>query len=38
MKLLGANNIIITPIVEQEGKVEEDALAKQIEKKRFSLA
>ncbi|MCC6397435.1 MAG: ABC transporter permease [Bacteroidetes bacterium] len=37
MKLLGANNIIITPIVEQEeGKVEEDALAKQIEKKRFS--
>ena len=37
MKLLGANNIIITPIVEQEeGKVEEDALAKQTEKKRFS--
>jgi putative ABC transport system permease protein len=37
MKLLGANNIIITPIVEQEeGKVEEDGQAKQGEKKRFS--
>jgi putative ABC transport system permease protein len=37
MKLLGANNIIITPIVEQEeGKVEEDELAKKTEKKRFS--
>jgi putative ABC transport system permease protein len=37
MKLLGANNIIITPIVEQEeGKVEEDDLAKKTEKKRFS--
>jgi putative ABC transport system permease protein len=37
MKLLGANNIIITPIVEQEeGKIEEDVLAKKTEKKRFS--
>jgi len=37
MKLLGANNIIITPIVEQEeGKVAEDDLQKQTEKKRFS--
>jgi putative ABC transport system permease protein len=37
MKLLGANNIIITPVVEQEeGKVEEDDLAKKTEKKRFS--
>ena len=37
MKLLGANNIIITPIVEQEeGKVEEDQLQKKTEKKRFS--
>ena len=37
MKLLGANNIIITPIIEQEeGKVEEDELAKKTEKKRFS--
>jgi putative ABC transport system permease protein len=37
MKLLGANNIIITPIVEQqEGKVEEDSRSKQDEKKRFS--
>ncbi|MEK6756837.1 MAG: ABC transporter permease [Bacteroidota bacterium] len=37
MKLLGANNIIITPIVEQEeGKVAEDELAKKTEKKRFS--
>ncbi|MEW6511220.1 MAG: ABC transporter permease [Bacteroidota bacterium] len=36
MKLLGTNNIIITPIVEQEeGKVEED-LTKKTEKKRFS--
>lgn len=37
MKLLGTNNIIITPIVEQEeGKVGEDDLAKRTEKKRFS--
>ncbi len=37
MKLLGANNIIITPIVEQEeGKVAEDDLQKKTEKKRFS--
>ena len=37
MKLLGTNNIIITPIVEQEeGKVTEDDLAKKTEKKRFS--
>ena len=37
MKLLGANNIIITPIVEQEeGKVAEDELQKKTEKKRFS--
>jgi putative ABC transport system permease protein len=37
MKLLGANNIIITPIIEQEeGKVEEDDQAKKTEKKRFS--
>jgi putative ABC transport system permease protein len=37
MKLLGTNNIIITPIVEQEeGKVAEDDLAKKTEKKRFS--
>ena len=37
MKLLGANNIIITPIVEQEeGKVTEDELQKKTEKKRFS--
>ena len=37
MKLLGANNIIITPIVEQEeGKIEEDDLAKKTEKKPFS--
>ena len=37
MKLLGANNIIITPIVEQEeGKVEEDASSKPAEKKKFS--
>lgn len=37
MKLLGASNIIITPIVEQEeGKVEEDELTKATEKKRFS--
>jgi putative ABC transport system permease protein len=37
MKLLGTNNIIITPIVEQEeGKVEEDNLARKTEKKRFS--
>jgi putative ABC transport system permease protein len=37
MKLLGTNNIIITPVIEQEeGKVEEDALAKKTGKKRFS--
>ncbi len=37
MKLLGANNVIITPIVEQEeGKVAEDELQKKTEKKRFS--
>jgi putative ABC transport system permease protein len=37
MKLLGASNIIITPVVEQEeGKVEEDELTKAAEKKRFS--
>jgi putative ABC transport system permease protein len=37
MKLLGVNNIIITPVVEQEeGKVEEDTQAKRTEKKRFS--
>ena len=37
MKLLGANNIIITPIVEQEeGKVAEDEQLKKTEKKRFS--
>jgi putative ABC transport system permease protein len=37
MKLLGTNNIIITPIVEQEeGKVAEDELSKKAEKKRFS--
>jgi putative ABC transport system permease protein len=37
MKLLGVNNIIITPVIEQEeGKVEEDQLAKKTEKKRFS--
>jgi putative ABC transport system permease protein len=37
MKLLGATNIIITPIVEQEeGKVAEDELQKKTEKKRFS--
>jgi putative ABC transport system permease protein len=37
MKLLGANNIIITPIVEQEeGKVAEDDQQKKTEKKRFS--
>ena len=37
MKLLGTNNIIITPVVEQEeGKVTEDELAKKTEKKRFS--
>ena len=37
MKLLGANNIIITPIVEQEeGKVAEDEQQKKTEKKRFS--
>jgi len=37
MKLLGTNNIIITPLVEQEeGKVTDDDLAKKTEKKRFS--
>ncbi len=37
MKLLGVNNIIITPVIEQEeGKVEEDQLAKKTEKKKFS--
>ncbi len=37
MKLLGVNNIIITPVIEQEeGKVEEDDLAKKTEKKKFS--
>jgi putative ABC transport system permease protein len=37
MKLLGVNNIIITPVIEQEeGKVEEDELAKKTEKKKFS--
>jgi putative ABC transport system permease protein len=37
MKLLGSNNIIIAPIVEQEeGTVEEDELSKATEKKRFS--
>jgi putative ABC transport system permease protein len=37
MKLLGANNIIITPVVEQEeGKVEEETQSKKTEKKRFS--
>src|SRR5207237_9929457 len=35
MKMLGANNIVITPIVEQkEGKVDSDPTAKQ-ESKRF---
>ena len=37
MKLLGANNIIIAPIIEQEeGKIEEDETSKAAEKKRFS--
>jgi len=37
MKLLGTNNIIITPIIEQEeGKVEEDDSQKANEKKKFS--
>jgi putative ABC transport system permease protein len=37
MKLLGTNNIIITPVIEQEeGKVEEDDLSRRTEKKRFS--
>ncbi len=37
MKLLGTNNIIITPIVEQEeGTVEEDQQTKASEKKRYS--
>jgi putative ABC transport system permease protein len=37
MKLLGVNNIIITPVVEQEeGKVEEAAQSRKTEKKRFS--
>ncbi len=37
MKLLGANNIIITPVIEQEeGKVAEDENEKTKEKKRFT--
>jgi putative ABC transport system permease protein len=37
MKLLGANNIIITPVIEQEeGVVEEEKASKAAEKKRFS--
>jgi putative ABC transport system permease protein len=37
MKLLGTNNIIITPVVEQEeGKIADDELMKKTEKKRFS--
>lgn len=37
MKLLGANNIIITPIVEQEeGKVTDEDPSKKAEKKRFT--
>jgi putative ABC transport system permease protein len=37
MKLLGANNIIITPVIEQEeGVVEEEKASKATEKKRFS--
>ncbi len=37
MRLLGANNIIITPIIEQEeGKVEDEGMEKENEKKRFS--
>ena len=37
MKLLGTNNIIITPLVEQEeGKITDDELSKKTEKKRFS--
>jgi len=37
MKLLGANNIIITPLVEQqEGNVEEEETSRAKEKKRFS--
>lgn len=37
MKLLGANNIIITPIVEQEeGKVSDDESTGKAEKKRFT--
>ncbi len=37
MKLLGTNNIIITPIIEQEeGKVDEDVNQKQNERKKFS--
>ena len=37
MKLLGANNIIITPIVEQqEGKVTDEDPSKKMEKKKFS--
>ena len=37
MKLLGANNIIITPVIEQEeGKVRDETTEKASEKKRFS--
>ncbi|MCX6138565.1 MAG: ABC transporter permease [Ignavibacteriales bacterium] len=37
MKLLGANNIIITPVVEQEeGKVTDEDASKKKEKKKFS--
>ena len=37
MKLLGANNIIVTPIIEQEeGKVTSDDQSKKTEKKKFS--
>ncbi len=37
MKLLGTNNIIITPVIEQEeGKIEEEGNQKQSEKKKFS--
>ena len=37
MKLLGANNIIITPVVEQEeGKVTDEDASKKREKKKFS--
>ncbi|HET9136687.1 MAG TPA: ABC transporter permease, partial [Candidatus Kapabacteria bacterium] len=37
MKLLGANNIVIKPVIEQsEGKIEKDEDKKKAEKKRFS--